>query len=731
MLKRLLFTFSSSSVRRFSSGVGKAELQRQELKLRRIEAIKFREQLERLSKSSVAMEEFENEEQLAPLRALVKEQGDIVAGLKKTGGAMVDIEKAVAELKIRKKKLLNKEQELFAKENDFDRLKMEDTVKRRFIYGQSFELYGGVSGLYDFGPVGCMLKNNIISEWRDHFVIHDNLLEIDCTMLTPESVLKSSGHVARFADFMVKDLKTGSCFRADHLLEGFLEKMIQDKKVDEVKKTKAREVIKQIDNYGLEELKKLMIEYEVKSPITGNDISDPMPFNLMFETNIGPAGGSTAYLRPETAQGIFLNFKRLLEFNQGKLPFAGVQIGTSFRNEISPRSGLLRVREFQMAEIEYFIDPLDKNHPKFNTVADIKVPLYTAKAQVSGERPHFMSIGDAVKDGIINNQTLGYFMGRIYLFCLKIGINPLKFRFRQHMDNEMAHYACDCWDAECKTSFGWIECIGCADRSCYDLSCHAKATKVHLVAERQLAEPKEVETSTVVCNKKLIGKTFRALSGQVVAALEALSAAEATEMETQLANGSYSCKVNDEQVDITNEMVKVKHEKKTVYVEEFVPSVIEPSFGLGRLLYSSLEHNFRVRAADAQRTFFALPATIAPYKCSLLPLSNKAELMPFIENIKDSLSKLGVSCKVDTSSGSIGKRYARTDEIAIPFGVTVDFDTVKILPHSATLRERDSLVQIRAEVEKLPEIICDLVKGRITWEQVMKIYPTFTEQQNK
>lgn len=727
-------------IRRFSSAavaavprVGKKKLQFEELKLRRIERAQFLKDLERLNSTSLAMEEFEAEEQLAPLRAFVREQGDLVAKMKKEGSARIDIERAVEELKKRKKALLKKENELFAKENNFDRQKMEDTVKRRFIYGQSFELYGGVSGLYDFGPTGCMLKNNIIQEWRQHFVIHDNMLEIDCTMLTPEHVLKTSGHVQRFADFMVKDLKTGACFRADHLLEGFLEKMMEDKKTPADKKAECKAVCQQIDNYGIEELTKLMKDFNVKSPLTNNDISDPMPFNLMFQTNIGPGNGSPAYLRPETAQGIFLNFKRLVEFNQGKLPFAGVQIGTSFRNEISPRSGLLRVREFQMAEIEHFLDPLDKSHPKFSTVADIKVPLYTAKAQTGGAKPHFMAIGEAVKEGIINNETLGYFMGRIYLFCMKIGINPMKFRFRQHMDNEMAHYACDCWDAECKTSFGWVECIGCADRSCYDLQCHANATKVNLVAERPLAEPKEVELCEIMPNKKLMGKTFRAKSQLVTAALEGLSTEQVAAMEAAFAESStFKCTLSDDStVEISSDMVKVKRSKKTVHVEEFVPSVIEPSFGLGRLLYSSLEHNFRVRAADEQRTFFSLPAAIAPYKCSLLPLSNKAELMPFIKQIGDGLSKLGVSYKVDTSSGSIGKRYARTDEIAIPFGITIDFDTVKIEPHTATLRERDTLVQIRASVDELPEIIGNLVKGHTTWEKVMEMYPAFTEQINK
>ena len=159
-------------------------------------------------------------------------------------------------------------------------------------------------------------------------------------------------------------------------------------------------------------------------------------------------------MRPETAQGIFVNFKRLLEFNNGKLPFAGAQIGKAFRNEISPRSGLLRVREFEMAEIEHFVDPDKKNDfQKFGTVSDYKILFYSACNQMDGNPPVEMSVSEAVKSGVVANETLAYYIARIHMFLLKMGVAKDKLRFRQHMSNEMAHYACDCWDAECKTSY--------------------------------------------------------------------------------------------------------------------------------------------------------------------------------------------------------------------------------------------------------------------------------------
>ena len=159
------------------------------------------------------------------------------------------------------------------------------------------------------------------------------------------------------------------------------------------------------------------------------------------------------------------------------MPFASATIGRSFRNEISPRSGLLRVREFQMCEIEHFLDPKDKRHSRFQEVAHVKLNLLDRDVQLSGKTDvTFMSIGDAVEQKIVDNETLGYFLARIQLFLQELGCNPSKIRFRQHMATEMAHYATDCWDAELHTSYGWSEVVGCADRSAYDLTVHMKKT---------------------------------------------------------------------------------------------------------------------------------------------------------------------------------------------------------------------------------------------------------------
>ncbi|XP_067612837.1 glycine--tRNA ligase isoform X2 [Eurosta solidaginis] len=670
------------------------------------------------------------EAQLAPLRAAVFEQGNLVRELKGKGATEIDVKRAVAELKARKKLLEDRELELTPSVVTFDRSKMEDLLKRRFFYDQSFAIYGGITGQYDFGPMGCALKSNILSLWRQFFVLEEQMLEVDCSILTPEPVLKASGHVDRFADLMVKDVKTGECFRLDHLIKNALEKLSKEKTATPELKAECDDIVIKLDGMNKQEMSDVLTKYNIKSPLTGNDLTEPIEFNLMFATQIGPTGFVKGFLRPETAQGIFVNFKRLLEFNQGRLPFAVAQIGNSFRNEISPRSGLIRVREFTMAEIEHFCDPALKDHPKFESIADTCLTLYSACNQMDGKSAQQLSIGEAVRNGLVANETLGYYMTRIHQFLMTIGIKPECLRFRQHMNNEMAHYACDCWDAECLTSYGWVECVGCADRSAYDLGQHTQATGVRLVAEKRLPEPKTVEVSEIVPNKQTLGKTFKKDAKAITDALAKLSLDEVNAVEQVLrSKKEYVLNVqNGSEFKLTPDTISVKHSSKTVHVEEITPSVIEPSFGIGRIMYALLEQNFQCREGDEQRCYFTLPSVVAPLKCSILPLSNNTEFNPFIRQLSTALTKAELSHKVDDSSGSIGRRYARTDEIAIPFGITIDFDTLKE-PHTVTLRDRDSLTQVRLGINEIIDVVKDLSTGKVKWSEVMEQYPMFEQQE--
>lgn len=669
------------------------------------------------------------EEILAPLRALVKEQGDLVRKLKEEKAPELDVKKAVAELKARKKVLEDKELSLAPAEDLFDRSKMEDLIKRRFFYDQSFAIYGGITGQFDFGPMGCALKSNMIQLWRKYFILQEQMLEVDCSILTPEPVLKASGHVERFADLMTKDVKSGECFRLDHLIKAHLEKVKSEKTTKAELKAEIEDILVKLDGMTADEMSALMKRFDMKSPISGNELTPPIEFNLMFNTQIGPSGLVKGFLRPETAQGIFVNFKRLLEFNQGRLPFAAAQIGNSFRNEISPRSGLLRVREFTMCEIEHFCD--SKDHSKFETVKDTKMLFYSANNQEQGKAAEIMTIGDAVSQGIVNNETLGYFMARIHLYMVAVGIDSKKLRFRQHMGNEMAHYACDCWDAECLTSYGWVECVGCADRSAYDLTQHTKATGIRLAAEKKLPAPKQIEVVEAVANKAAIGKEFKKDAKIINDALAALDSVALEDLQSKLdADGAYTLVTANGEFKLTASLVSVKKTQKTVHVEEIIPSVIEPSFGIGRILYSILEHNFRMREGDEQRTYFSLPATVAPMKCAVLPLSGNAEFQPFVKQLNQELTLVDVSHKVDDSSGSIGRRYARTDELGVPYAITVDFDTVKD-PHTVTLRERDSMAQVRLPLSDVPIVVRDLANSKISWADVESKYPKFEQQESK
>ena len=254
----------------------------------------------------------------------------------------------------------------------YSRVPCEDLLKRKFFYAPSFDIYGGCAGFYDFGPLGSALKANVEDLWRKHFILEEDMLETTCTCITTETVLQTSGHVAKFADYMVKDVKNGNCYRADKLIGDHIDKLLASKggKMKPEEKARLQMVAADCENYSPEQLNECIKNEKVRAPDTGNELSEAVPFNLMFSTDIGPTGHLHGYLRPETAQGIFLNFRKLNEFNNGRMPFAGAQIGLGFRNEISPKQGLLRVREFQMAEIEHFVDPEDKSHKKFRTVAD-------------------------------------------------------------------------------------------------------------------------------------------------------------------------------------------------------------------------------------------------------------------------------------------------------------------------------------------------------------------------
>ncbi|RWW08805.1 hypothetical protein BHE74_00027874, partial [Ensete ventricosum] len=321
-------------------------------------------------------------------------------------------------------------------------------------------------------------------------------------------------------------------------------------------------------------------------------------------------------------------------------------------------------------------------------------------------------VSNTISQGVVNNETLGYFIGRVFLFLTRLGIDKDRLRFRQHLPNEMAHYAADCWDAEIECSYGWIECVGIADRSAYDLRAHSEKSGVALVAHEKFPEPREVETFIFVF------VLATSLHGQAMSEKEALEMKATLESKGEM--DFHVCTLG-KTVSIMKKMVSISMDKKKEHQRVFTPSVIEPSFGIGRIIYCLFEHSFYTRpskAEDEQLNVFSFPPLVAPIKCTVFPLIKTQKFDDVAKIIAKSLAAAGISHIIDITGTSIGKRYARTDEIGVPFAVTVDSTT------SVTIRERDSKQQIRVSIDEVASVVKEVTDGQSTWGDVMWRYPT-------
>ena len=659
------------------------------------------------------------------LNAQIASQGTVVRGLKKGGGSAEEIASEVAKLVALREKLaiLVAQEEVI---ESFNRTAFDQLMLRKMYIVPSFEIHNGPAGLFDLGPPACALKVNMLALWRKHFVTAENMLEIECTNLTPSNVLETSGHVERFTDFMTKDEVTGECFRADVLLEqGIDEFLAANPQLSSAEKDEHLIIQRQADGLSVEELWKMLNKYNVRSPSNKeNGLTMPYPFNLMFKTTIGPDGKSVGFLRPETAQGLFVNFKRLYEYNQTKMPFSAAQIGLGFRNEIAPRGGLLRVREFCMAEIEHFVHPDQKAHPKFANVASKELVLFPSDAQLSTGRTITISIGEAVSKGIVENETLGYFMARTMIWLEKIGCDPTRMRFRQHLKTEMAHYSKDCWDVEIEMSNGWVECVGIADRACYDLECHGTKTNTPMVASQLLKEPIKVEKLIAEPQKKKLGPKFGKDAKSIITALETM---EERDIEAVKACMNADGKATVGEFELTADMIVFKVEKKNVVEIKYTPHVIEPSFGMGRILNAVLEHSFTQRNGDENRCVMNFKPCVAPIKLGIFRLVSSPLLDIVVARIYANMteSQATIVCRVDSSAGTVGRRYARADELGIPFGVTVDFTSLQ--DDTVTLRDRNTMAQVRIPIKELKGVIADLCAENYKWAHVTHRYAVIKE----
>ena len=436
-------------------------------------------------------------------------------------------------------------------------------AKRRGFIWQGSEVYGGMRGTWDYGPLGLALKRKIMNEWWEFFVEdREDMFGVDAAIIMNPKVWKASGHAATFADPLVEDLKTGERYRADHLLKdaGIEAEGLSNEKITEIIREKG-----------------------LKSP-KGNDLSDVRSFNMMFQTNVGAVvnENSVAYLRPETAQGIFTNYKNVVDAFYPSLPFGLAQQGKAFRNEISPRDFVFRSREFEQMEIEYFVKP-ENWESEFEKLLQLVREFLTEKMGLPKES----------------------------LFELEV---PAEDR---------AHYSKRTVDFEFNYPIGKEELMGIAYRTDFDLGNIQRAS----------------------------GKSM-----------------EYTDKQTR---------------------------------EKFIPHVIEPSFGVERLLMAVLSNAYtEVESEGKTRTYLALPENLAPTKIIVAPLlKNKEALVEKAKEVYSELRKKYKNVEFDLS-GKVGKVYAKADEIGVPKVVVIDFETVEG-DGLVSVRNRDDASQIRAKSSEI------------------------------
>ena len=478
---------------------------------------------------------------------------------------------------------------------------MEEIIslsKRRGFVFQSSEIYGGLNGFFDYGPLGVELRKNIKDAWWEDMVRRrQDMVGLDSSIIMNPKIWEASGHVDGFTDPMVDCKESKMRYRADQLyaaevkVEGnslgwisLLESEVMQEDAVQMAEAIKRKSATQgsLDAVELRPFDELSEEQQmlVPSPATGKpgSLTPPREFNMMFETHVGALrdASSACYLRPETAQGIFANFKNVLDTGRVKVPFGIAQIGKAFRNEITPRNFIFRSREFEQMEIEYFIPPGDEHWPKFH------------RQWIDTRKNWFSSIG-------LTSEYLGE---------------------EVHPQDKLAHYAKACTDITFKFPFGEHELEGIAARGCFDLTQHQNHS----------------------------GKSM----------------------------------------EYFDESTK----------ERYIPHVIEPSLGVDRTFLAVLCSAYSIdEIGGEKRTLMRFHPRVAPIKVGIFPLvKNKPELVEKAQNLLNRFQrKWNV---VYDQSGAIGRRYRRIDEVGVPFGITVDFETVEG-DGSITLRDRDTTEQVR------------------------------------
>ncbi len=568
-------------------------------------------------------------------------------------------------------------------------LVLNELARRRGFFWPSFEIYGGIGGFVTYGPLGKKLKLNIESKLRDIFVNKIGIFEIESSIITPGKVFESSGHVNHFKEPMVECFNCNERFRADHLINEKLGISLID-----------------IEQKSLAEIAEVIKKNKIECPECNHNFKEPTQFLTMFKTTIGPYSGAIGYGRPEAAQSIFVEFNRLYNMAREKLPFGVIQIGHALRNEISPRQGLIRLREFTIADLEFFFDPEVADCSMINEVKNEILPILLAEKREKGlEDTINITVREILDKKIVCSEWQLFFMVMAKKLLLSIGVPIEKQRFIEKLPWEKAHYATQCFDQEVYvTRWGWIEVSGHAYRTDFDLNCHMQASGADFRVFKELEKPIVKKQLTVKPKMAIIGPEFKDKAAELVESLLKIPAEEIVESLEK--KGYYL--VGDKK--ISSNHVEIIQQKNIIRGKRFIPHVVEPSFGCDRLFYVALEYALTTKD---DRNILSFPITIAPIQIGVFPLVNKDGLNKKSKRIAAFLRTEGLLVEFD-DTGSIGRRYARADEAGIPLCITVDYTTLD--NDTVTIRDRDLWDQIRVPLCDLSFLLSDYFKEKIKFK---------------
>lgn len=568
---------------------------------------------------------------------------------------------------------------------------INELARRRGFFWQSYEIYGGASGFATYGYLGARLKQNIERKLRELFVYKLGIMEIESPIITPERVFEASGHIEHFKEPMVECSKCKKRFRADHLLRDIA-------KISE----------SEAEKLSLAELKETIEKQKIRCPECGGTFNEPKLFLTMFKTAIGPYSDAVGYGRPEAAQGIFVEFRRLFEMAREKLPFGVMQIGRALRNEISPRQGLVRLREFTIGDLEFFFDPEEPNCYLLKNVENEVLRLLLATDRLKGlEELTEVTVKEALEKDYIKSEWQAVFMALEKKLLVDLGVPVEKQRFIEKHPWERAHYSSQTFDQEVLVErWGWLEVNACACRTDYDLKRHSELSGQDMHVFKEYEKPIEKEQVAIKPVMAKLGPFFKKEAAKVA---EMLSRTNPKELETALKKNGY---FTFDKYKILPEHVDIKHEKTLERGRRFIPYVIEPTFGSDRLFYVALEYAYRIKE---DRTLLSFPRDLAPIQVGIYPLVSKDGLPEKALELHKMLLNEGFVAEYD-DAGSIGRRYARADEIGIPLGMTVDYDTLN--DETVTIRDRDTWKQVRNRTEELPELLHKYFRWKLNFEEL-------------